>query len=155
MDTDCYKLLEISPDADEKTIRKAWRLKTKEVHPDINPSPEAGSQFRELTSAMETLLDPIARLKHDRHFGYYGKPKNKNSNAKQSFSNYQTEKAEVTANEWSKDYEIAMAMREEQRRKHLAKHTKRMKRIIISMIIVLVLLAVLTVLFWDHIFVLP
>jgi DnaJ-class molecular chaperone len=124
---DCYKLLGISSDADEKTIRKAWRLKTKEVHPDINPSPEANADFRKLTSALETLLDPISRLKHDRKFGYYGKSKNKSENAKQVFSNFQKEKAEITVNEWSTDYEIAMAMREEQRRKHLAKHQRNIR----------------------------
>lgn len=143
MDFDSYKLLDISPDADEKTIRKAWRLKTKEVHPDINPSPQANSDFRKLTSALEILLDPVSRLKHDRKFGYYGKTKNKNENAKQIFSNFQTEKAEVTVNEWSKDYEIAMAMREDQRRKHLAKHHWNIRILRIVFIgIALILLAV-------------
>ena len=32
--TDCYKLLGIASDAEPKVIQKAWRLKTKEIHPD-------------------------------------------------------------------------------------------------------------------------
>jgi DnaJ-class molecular chaperone len=146
VETDCYKLLGISPDADEKTIRKAWRLKTKEVHPDINPSPKADADFRELTSAMETLLDPVSRLKHDRQFGYYGKQKNKDSHSKQTFSSYQTKKAEETVNEWSHDYEIAMAMREEQRRKHLRKHQQKIQRIIIVLLVFIVISALLLIL---------
>ena len=89
-----FELLEISPDANEKVIRKAWRIKTKSVHPDINKSENANAQFRELTLALETLLDTASRLKHDRHFGYYDKPKTKYTHAKQNFSEYQKTQAE-------------------------------------------------------------
>src|ERR1700749_1818797 len=115
MDIDCYKLLGINSDADEKTIRKAWRLKTKEVHPDINRSHDATHRFNRLTEAMNILLDPTSRVKHDRQFGYHDKPKNKDSNAKQKFTEYQETKAKRTVDEWSKDYNVAMEMREKQR----------------------------------------
>lgn len=124
MEADCYKLLGISPLADEKTIRKAWRIKTKEVHPDVNPSPDAAKKFRELSEAMELLLDDASRIKHDHRFGYTGIPKNKYSNAKQSFSEYQREKAKVTVNEWTEDYNVAMAMREAQRKKVIRRHKR-------------------------------
>lgn len=155
MKTDYYQLLGISPDADEKAIRKAWRIKTKSVHPDVNKSLDANAEFRELTDAMEILLDTTSRIKHDRHFGYSAKPKNKADHAKQKFSDYQKAKAEKTVNEWSVDYNVAMAMREEQRKKHLAKHQRKMNRIIISTLIGAGIIALLLILFWDHIFVLP
>jgi DnaJ-class molecular chaperone len=132
MEIDCYKLLDISPQADAKTIRKAWRMKTKEVHPDVNPSPDAAIKFRELSAAMETLLDDASRIKHDNRFGYSGIVKNKYSNTKQSFSDHQREKAKVTVNEWTQDYNVAMAMREEQRRKHLRMHRRNQLAIIIG-----------------------
>jgi curved DNA-binding protein CbpA len=140
---DYYKLLGIPPDADDKTIRKAWRVKTKEVHPDVNRSEDAAVQFRELSRALETLLDPVLRHKHDRSNGYSGKPKNQDSNAKQQFSEYQQKKAESIVKEWSSDYEVAMAMREEQRRKHLARHKRNIRTLWIALVIFLVLLLVI------------
>lgn len=124
METDCYRLLGIVADADNRTIRKAWRNKTKEVHPDVNDSPDAAKQFRELTQAMELLLDPAKRLRHDRHFGYYEKPKNQDANTKQQFSDYQQQKAGRMVSEWSKDYSTAMQMREEQRQRVIRRHRR-------------------------------
>ena len=147
MDTDCYKLLEISPSADKKTIRKAWRIKTKEVHPDVNHSADAEKQFRELTEAMEILLDDALRIKHDHRFGYMGKVKNKFTNAKQKFSAQQEEKAKTTVNEWSEDYNAAMAMREEQRKKHLRKHKRNQVIIIAGLLIMFLISIVLWIIF--------
>ncbi len=146
---DYYKLLGIDPGADERTIRKAWRLKTKEVHPDVNRSEDAAIQFRELSSALETLLDPVLRHKHDRANGYSGKPKNQDSNAKQEFSEYQQKKAESIVKEWSTDYDVAMAMREEQRQKHLARHKRNIRRLwIIAALFLLTMLGLFTYIVW-------
>lgn len=148
MESDCYKLLNVPLNADEKTIRKAWRIKTKSVHPDVNHSPDAEKQFRELSEAMEILLDDVKRIKHDHKFGYTGVAKNKYSNVKQSFSEYQREKAKVTVNEWSKDYNVAMAMREEQRQKHIRKHKRNQAAIMIGLILMLLTSIVLGIIFW-------
>lgn len=137
---DYYKLLGIDPGADERTIRKAWRLKTKEVHPDVNRSEDAAIQFRELSRALETLLDPVLRHKHDRANGYSGKPKNQDSNAKQQFSAYQEKKAAETVRKWSTDYDVAMAIREEQRRKHLARHKRNIRMLWLVLAVILLLL---------------
>lgn len=128
MEIDCYKFLGISPDADEKTIHKAWRLKTKEVHPDVNRSRDAAHRFNRLTEAMNTLLDPPSRLRHDRLFGYYDKPKNQETNNKQKFTEYQETKAKATVEEWSIDYNVAMEMRERQRQQTIAKHRKKIRK---------------------------
>lgn len=130
METDFYKLLEISPGANEATIRKAWRKKTRETHPDVNASGDAAQQFMVLKEALDTLLDPVLRLKHDRHFGYYSKPKNQNANTKQQYSEFQKHKAETIVNAWKNDYDVAMRMREEQRQRVIAKH-KRNRRIVL------------------------
>src|SRR5688572_16842678 len=112
LNEDCYRLLGISPDANEKTIRKAYRDRSKELHPDVNPASDAAQQFAKLSAAQATLLDPVSRLKHDDHFGYNKNIRNQDANAKQKFSEYQKEKAENLVKEWSTDYEKAMEMRE-------------------------------------------
>ena len=40
IEKDLYALLEIEPDADEKTIKKAYRKKALTCHPDKNPDNE-------------------------------------------------------------------------------------------------------------------
>jgi DnaJ-class molecular chaperone len=138
VEIDCYKLLGIASDADEKTIRKAWRLKTKEVHPDVNRSRDAAFKFSRLTDAMNLLLDSPSRLKHDRKWGYYEKAKNKDSNTKQKFSEEQNSKAKRNVDEWTNDYSFAMKEREKQRQRHLAKHRRRQKFIYFLLGIVVV-----------------
>ncbi len=144
MKTDCYKLLDIPSNADKKTIRKAYRIKTKEIHPDLNKSPDAENQFTELSDALALLLDEAGRIKHDHQFGYSGPIKNKYSNRKQQFTSSQNEKAKLTVNEWSEDYSVAMGMREMQRKKHLAKHRRNQILIIIGTVI-LALISILLV----------
>ena len=139
LNEDCYRLLNISPDADEKTIRKAYRDLAKEVHPDKNPSPDAAQQFGKLSAAIATLIDPVERLKHDDRFGYNKPPRHQGENAKQRFSDYQKNKAEHLVKEWSTDYEKAMHMREEQRHATIRKHKTKMK--IVAAIVVLLMVS--------------
>ena len=100
-DKDCYHLLNINPNATETTIRKAYRSRSRDLHPDVNASPNAAEEFSELASALEILLDPIKRLKHDHRFGYTKKARNQDENAKQRFSEEQQERASKTVQEIS------------------------------------------------------
>jgi curved DNA-binding protein CbpA len=60
-----YKLLGISVDADEETIRAAFRTAAKRYHPDLNPDdPLAERRFRRLIRARDMLLDPERRSIH-------------------------------------------------------------------------------------------
>ncbi len=142
---DCYKFLGVPPDADEKTIRKAWRTKTKEVHPDVNKSKDAAAKFNRLTDAMNALLDPIERTKHDRQFGYLQKVKNKDTNAKQHFSESEHAKAKQTVDEWVKDYNVAMEMREKQKHQKKLKHKRNMAFILLGLLI-----GVIAITVWIH-----
>jgi hypothetical protein len=48
-------ILGLGPNASLTEIKKAFRKKAKMVHPDVNPSPEAGEMFRKLNDAYEYL----------------------------------------------------------------------------------------------------
>jgi hypothetical protein len=50
------EVLELSPDAEFDEVRKAWRAKAKEVHPDVRPGDEdAAKAFHALQLAYEVL----------------------------------------------------------------------------------------------------
>ncbi|MCX6297083.1 MAG: DnaJ domain-containing protein [Bacteroidetes bacterium] len=62
---DFYKILEISRSASMEDIKKAYRLKAKLVHPDINNSPKANEVFAIVSEAYETLTDEKTRYLYD------------------------------------------------------------------------------------------
>jgi hypothetical protein len=50
------ELLGLTPDVDFDEVKKAWRSKAKEVHPDVKPGdPEAARQFQAIQLAYEVL----------------------------------------------------------------------------------------------------
>ena len=63
---DHYRMLQVQPDADEETIRLAFRTLAKRLHPDRNPSPDAQRKFEVLKQAYDVLRDPERRAAHDR-----------------------------------------------------------------------------------------
>src|SRR3954454_18264759 len=63
---DLYALLGVSRDADADTIKKAYRKLARQLHPDVNPDPEAQSRFQEIGRAYEILSDPQKRAAYDR-----------------------------------------------------------------------------------------
>ena len=69
---DYYEVLGVSKSTDEQDIKKAYRKKARELHPDANPGdPEAENQFKEVSRAYEVLSDPDTRSRYDR-FGEQG-----------------------------------------------------------------------------------
>jgi len=51
-----YKLLGVTPGADEKEIKKAYRKRALKYHPDVNKSDDAHQKFQELCEAYEIVL---------------------------------------------------------------------------------------------------
>jgi molecular chaperone DnaJ len=71
MKKDYYDVLGVSQDADDTTIKKAFRKLAMEFHPDRNPSAEAEEKFKEAQEAYAVLADPEKRQRYDR-FGHQG-----------------------------------------------------------------------------------
>src|SRR3954471_10025607 len=69
---DPYEVLGVGRDADEGTIKKAFRRLARELHPDVNTDdPEAEEKFKECAEAYEILSDPERRATYDR-YGHEG-----------------------------------------------------------------------------------
>ena len=69
---DYYALLGIEPDADNKTIKTAYRKLARKYHPDVNPDSGAEDKFKEVAEAYEVLKDAGRRADYDELFRYGG-----------------------------------------------------------------------------------
>ncbi len=58
---DYYGILGIERGAGPDEIKRAYRRLARELHPDVNPDPEAQERFREVSTAYEVLTDPEKR----------------------------------------------------------------------------------------------
>jgi molecular chaperone DnaJ len=69
---DYYEVLEITREADDETIKKAYRKLAMKYHPDRNVGdPEAEQKFKEAAEAYEVLRDRQKRQRYDR-YGHAG-----------------------------------------------------------------------------------
>lgn len=66
MARDLYEVLGVSRGATDEEIKKAFRKQARKLHPDVNKSPNAEEEFKELNEAYDVLSDPNKRAYYDR-----------------------------------------------------------------------------------------
>ena len=67
---DYYEVLGVPKDADDATLKKAYRTLAKKYHPDANPGDQAAAdKFKEASEAYSVLSDPEKRRQYDQ-FGH-------------------------------------------------------------------------------------
>ena len=68
---DYYEVLGVSKSDTDEEIRKGFRKKAMEYHPDRNRNPDAEARFKEINEAYQVLSDPNKRAQYNR-FGSAG-----------------------------------------------------------------------------------
>ena len=71
---DYYGVLRLPAGASDPVIRQRFKRLAKRLHPDVNPSPDAASRFREIREAYEVLSDPVQRAVVDAWYGPQARP---------------------------------------------------------------------------------
>ena len=66
---DYYAILEVSETATTEEIRKAFQVKARKLHPDVNKAPDAEARFKEVSEADFEIRIPFHEFEAHREAG--------------------------------------------------------------------------------------
>jgi DnaJ-class molecular chaperone len=70
MNNNYYDILGVAKDADQATIKKAYRQLAKMYHPDISKEPDAADRFAKIAEAYDVIGDATKRQQYDTYGRY-------------------------------------------------------------------------------------
>lgn len=123
-----YDLLGVDQDASEEEIKRAFREKVKEVHPDHNDDADAGERFRRVREARDTLCDPKARQRYDRQRNQTDETKTDSSNERQQHKEQQRHQQRKEQQRRQAEQRRKRQQRKEQQRQQAEQRRKRRQR---------------------------
>lgn len=153
-----YQILEVSENASQEVIEKAYKVLARKYHPDTYPRDKiywAESKFKEVTEAYEVLSNPKARQDYDIKIGL-STPNNSYNDTVQS-NQYETNQPQYSNNKKPKKRSvftmfnfkqysgtISNAIKEEANKPH-----EERSRDLIAFVLTIIIVSILVFIFWK------
>ncbi|MBA2664384.1 MAG: DnaJ domain-containing protein [Bradymonadaceae bacterium] len=91
MNTELYEILGVARDANQDTIKSAYRKLARKYHPDVNPdNEESEDNFKKVSAAFEVLGNPEKRKRYD-EFGLDGLREGFDPESARQYQRWQTQ----------------------------------------------------------------